>query len=162
MPQPLSKSEALQLLAQEGDTGECLICRILQAHPYKIAEDEHAVALLTGYPRFWGHVMICLRRHAEKHSELSEEEHASLYRFAHRAAAALEQQLSPARCYVASLGSTENRINTCPHLHVHVIPVPDPGLRPSEVFTWENGLFRGSEEEWESLYFSIKTGLTGL
>ena len=158
MPQLLSKEEALELLSQEGDAGGCLVCRINRDNPYIITENAHCKVMLSQYPRFWGHTLVCLKRHAERHTELSDEENTALYRAAHHTAKTLEKLLLPSRCYIASIGSEEQRLNTCPHLHVHVIPVPDSRLKPSDVFTWENGSLRGSEKEWETLYHSIKPG----
>lgn len=159
MPELLSKSQALEFLSKEADAPECLICRISRNAAYPIAEDAHCIVLLSEYPRFWGHILVCLKRHAEKHTELSAGEHAALYRQAHRSAKALEKLFRPSRCYVAALGSEEQRINTCPHIHIHVIPVADKSTKPSEVFTWGNGVYRGSKKEWKMLCTSIKSVL---
>lgn len=162
MPELLSKSQALELLSQEGDAGKCLVCRINRDNPYILREDAYCKVMLSQFPRFWGHTLVCLKRHAERHSQITDEENTSLFRNAHLVAKVLESLLAPSRCYVASIGSEENRLNTCPHLHVHVLPVPESGLKPSGVFTWEKGIFSGSKKEWETLYNSMRERLSAV
>ena len=76
---------------------------------------------------------------------------------AREAAIAAEGALDPARCYVAALGTSEAGLPmTFPHLHLHVIPVPDARLRPREVLTWQNGVLDAEEAEWEALAESLR------
>ncbi|MCW3083528.1 MAG: hypothetical protein JWP12_894 [Bacteroidetes bacterium] len=159
MPEILSKINALALLSEEGNPDECLMCRINATAAYKLWEDGHSIVFLSEYPRFWGHIIVSAKQHVETFTALNDETHTALFRNAHTAAKMLEQLLKPSRCYVASIGSEQNLLNTCPHIHIHVIPVADKSLKPSEVFTWENGIFSGSKKEWQKLHYSIKSML---
>jgi len=160
MPELLSKTEALKLLEKQHQPGECLICKMNDSGRFKLLEDKTCIVHLSEYPRFWGHVIVAMKKHTEKYTDVSETENAALYKNAYKTAKVLEKLLNPSRCYIASIGSGENRINTCPHINVHVIPVYDKAQKPSEVFTWENGLFSGTKKEWENIYTSLKTGLS--
>ncbi len=159
MPEVVSKIKALALLSEEGNEHECLMCRINANAAYILWEDEHCIVLLSEYPRFWGHIIVSAKQHVETFTELPDETHTALFKNAYKAAKILEQLIKPARCYVASVGSEQNLVNTCPHIHIHVIPVTGKSLKPSEVFTWEKGIFSGSKKEWSTLCFSIKSML---
>ncbi len=40
---------------------------------------------------------------------------------------------------------------TFPHVHLNVIPVDEPGARPRDVLTWQNGVMAGTPREWADL-----------
>ncbi|MCW3071273.1 MAG: hypothetical protein JWO44_1163 [Bacteroidetes bacterium] len=159
MPQLITKDEALEKLRKERAPGECLICAMNKNTAYLLKEDKHSKVMLSEYPRFWGHAIITLKRHVEQQSRVSETENSALFSNAHAAAKAIEQLLKPSRCYIAALGSEQSLINTCPHIHVNVIPVYDKSMKPSGVFTWENGITTGSQKEWETLCNSMRSTL---
>ena len=64
----------------------------------------------------------------------------------------VERVMRPRRCYVASTGSSAGEMTqTSRHLHVHVIPLYEADDRPSDVFSWAEGVYVGTPEEWEAL-----------
>ena len=134
----------------------------MKSAKYIITEDEDCLVVLSEFPRFWGHVMVCLKKHKELHNELTEKENALLFGHAHKMAKILEAAFKPSRCYIAALGAEQNLLNTCPHIHINIIPVYDKQLKPSDVFTWENGVYTGTENEWISLQNTLKSGLITL
>lgn len=156
MPILLSKQHVLDELKREHQHGECIMCRALKNNEYILEETKEVIVFLSRYPRFWGHTLVVLKKHKERFTELSETEEKTLQELTYKYAKQIERVLKPSRCYTASLGAEQNLINTCPHIHINLIPVYDKNLRPSEVFTWENGLFSGTKEEWKILYNSLK------
>lgn len=162
MPTLIRKEAALRSASFGREPNDCLICNINARNKYVITEDEHCIVLLSEFPRFWGHVLVCLKKHKEQHSELTAAENAALFGHAHELAKTIEKTLKPSRCYIASLGAEQNLVNTCPHIHINVIPVYDKELKPSAVFTWENGVYTGTETEWNQLQNTLKTGLITL
>ncbi len=160
MPALVPKSIALNDLEQIGFTTEtCLMCRLVKDNNLVIFDDEHTVVFLSAYPRFWGHAIVSLKRHVHYFSDLNEEEYRSLFENARKVAIAIENTLKPLRTYIASIGATENKINTCPHIHVNVIPIYDKDIKPSQVFTWENGVYTGTEIEWEQLKTNFQNAM---
>ncbi|TND09247.1 MAG: hypothetical protein FD123_1650 [Bacteroidetes bacterium] len=61
-----------------------------------------------------------------------------------------------AAVYVSALGSTQPLLQTCPHLHVNVLPVYDEQIKPPAVFTWDAGVYAGTPAEWEELVLLLK------
>lgn len=159
MPKLVSKTLAIERLKQEGDAGKCLMCKLNQNNDFVLFEDEHTTVFLSAYPRFWGHSIVSLKRHVEYFSDLNEEEYRSLFENSRKAAVAIEKSLKPFRTYIASVGATENKLNTCPHIHVNVLPIYDNDIKPSQVFTWENGIYIGTEIEWEQLKLNLKNAM---
>ena len=146
----IDRAAALARIAA-GPPSDCVPCDLARC-PDPLARSAHAVAVLTRYPVRWGHVMVILRAHAERLGDVAPEVWADASRLAHAAAVAVERALDPARCYVASLGTSDDSLPmTFPHLHLHVIPVADPAARPSDVLTWRNGIVDGAPDEWAAL-----------
>lgn len=151
MPELITKAEALKRLQIQFSDKVCLMCDLNLKSELIVYQDDLIVTFLSAYPRYWGHCIVSLKRHVEYVSEVSDAEYNLLMGMAKRLAIILEKKFSPERVYIALLGAEENRINTCPHIHVNVLPVFDKNVRPSEVFTWENGIYSGSKEEWIEL-----------
>ena len=148
MPRRIARSEALARI--EG-SASCIPCAWV-ADPRPLATSEHAVAVLTPYPVRWGHVIVALRAHRESVGAIPPAEWLDASRLAHAAAVAVERTFDPARCYVASLGSSRRDLPmTFPHVHLHVIPVEDPNEKPADVLTWKDGVYAGDDDEWEAL-----------
>lgn len=160
MPELISKAEAVKSLQQSFPLTECLMCDLNLKSELIVYQDDLIVAFLSAYPRYWGHCIVSLRRHVENIQDVTDSEYYSLMGIAKRLAVILEKNFSPERVYIALLGAEENRINTCPHIHVNVLPVFDKNVRPSEVFTWENGIYSGSKEEWIELKGQMASGLS--
>lgn len=150
MPHRITRDEALARLEGEAPS-ECRLCDLI-ARPAVLARGEHACVVLSRYPVRWGHLLVIPRLHAERFTELPEPAWLEASALAHRAARALERALAPSRCYVASLGTSERGLPmTFPHVHLNVIPVDEPGARPRDVLTWQNGVMAGAPREWADL-----------
>lgn len=141
----------------------CALVHGERAHA-KIAENEHAVALLERFPCRRGDVVVVLREHAERIERLPRASFLGLQSLVHDVGRALDRALSPVRLYVCSLGSATQRVNSFPHVHLHVIPLFDGGEadRPAEVLTWSNGVFVYDEAEEMELAAKLRQNLADL
>jgi diadenosine tetraphosphate (Ap4A) HIT family hydrolase len=156
MPHLITREEAINALGDE--TGECFICDLIHGNAAYLLERRNGVtAFLSRYPRFWGQVMVAPDVHSETFTALDTETWTAMNTVAHKAARIAEKLFSPARCYIASTGSAQQLPMTCPHIHINIIPVPDAGLKPADVFTWKNGLCDGTAEEWSALFLQFKS-----
>ncbi len=138
-----------ELLAEIGAPTGCMMCELVRGVP--VAESAHAVAVLDRYASRPGHVLVVTRRHEERIAKLTAAEHADMFRLVHEVCHAIEAVFEPRRIYVAALGSAEPLAVSCPHVHVHCVPLVDGGDadRPAEVFTWAQGMyvFESADEE---------------
>ena len=151
MPNKITKEEALKLLSKERERPDnCLICEILDSNINEktLYEDENIIAFLSKYPRFWGHTIIATKKHLESFTEIPKDLYFNCFFKAREMAILLEEKLNPVNVYVSSIGSKENKINTCPHFHIHILPTYDKEIKPSAVFSWNDGIYQGSEEDW--------------
>lgn len=152
MPELLTREQALDEISNNTVPGTCLVCNLLEQTETRVLHrGMYATVALSGYPRFWGQLMICLHRHIEKYDEVQAVEWEETSRLTLQYAKKLEAVLEPARVYVAALGSVQPLLHTCPHLHVNLLPVYDDTLKPAAVFSWEQGVYTGTEEEWNVL-----------
>ena len=150
MPVRIDRDEALARIAEVAPGG-CVPCALVESSDL-LAESTHAVAVLSRFPVRWGHVLVVLRDHVTSMAETSPEVFADAAALAHAAAVAVERALSPRRCYVASLGTDDPPLPmTFPHLHFHVIPIPEAGARPAQVLTWQTGVYAAEPHEWAEL-----------
>jgi diadenosine tetraphosphate (Ap4A) HIT family hydrolase len=142
----LPKDEAL---AAAGIADRCPMCALVEHEP--VVATERAFAILDRFAARPGHVLIVLRRHAERIAQLPYEDYEHLQRLAWRMAGALERVLEPAHVYIAALGSAVPLATSFPHVHLHVIPLADGGEadRPAAVLTWQHGMyvFESPDEE---------------
>lgn len=124
----------------------------------KIDETAHAVAVLERFPCRRGHAVIVLREHEERIEHLPLPIWLELHELAHRVAQRIDRELRPVRTFVCALGSATQRVNSFPHVHLHVIPLYDGGEadRPAEVLTWSNGVFVYDPEEEAALVRALK------
>jgi histidine triad (HIT) family protein len=62
----------------------CVFCDIVagKAEAYKIYEDELSICILDIHPYTKGHCLVIAKRHVQWWHELSDEEHASLFKVA--------------------------------------------------------------------------------
>lgn len=165
MPRRISRAEAVaRALAERGDA-PCLICALRDgaAGPrWVVAEGEHSLALLSRYPLRWGHVLVALRGHVERFTDVEDAVWADASRLALRVARALERALAPRRVYVASLGAAAPGLPmSSPHLHLHVVPLADADDKPSAVFTLSEGTYCGTDPEWAELRERITAAIRG-
>lgn len=152
MPHLLSRGQALDEIGRWLRPGDCLVCALLRSDRARVLERVNGVTvMLSSYPRFWGQVMICIDRHAEHFLELEEAEWHMVSEMSLKYARRQELELRPARVYVSALGSTQPLLQTCPHLHVNLLPVYDGQIKPASVFTWEQGVYAGTAAEWDEL-----------
>jgi diadenosine tetraphosphate (Ap4A) HIT family hydrolase len=107
-------------------------------HP--IVRGARATAALARYALRPGHALVVAHAHVTAIPALDEADWVELALLARRTAAAIDRVLSPARCYVASLGTDAEVPMSSPHVHMHVIPVA-PDEKPRDVLTWEHGVF---------------------
>ncbi len=132
----------------------CPMCTLLSSEARHVSLHAETARRLSspGFPLSWGHVLVAAHAHTTCFADADEALLTEMAALAHRYARILEARLAPARVYVASLGSDrEGLAMTTPHLHYHVVPVKERAARPSEVFTWENGVWDGSNAEWDAL-----------
>lgn len=155
MPTLITRDEALRRIVEEGGHPACLMCAIVERQVgdvHAIVEDDELIVLLPRYVRRWGHVMVVPKQHVTTYTAVDPALWARTARTAHQAARVVERVLRPLRCYMASTGSTAGeRTQTSMHLHVHVIPLGDPDDKPSDVFSWADGVWVAEPDEWRAL-----------
>lgn len=157
MPNIISRQQAMDEITSSLKPGECLACYLLGSnHNYVVHQGELSTVLLSRYPRTWGQTMILLNNHKTSISEISSEEWQELTDYVRKASICLETVLKPLRCYIASLGATKNLPYTCPHLHFNVLPVYNAEDKPSDIFTWQHGVYAAEEWEWKNLLVTLK------
>lgn len=138
----------------------CVMCAVAagERDAAKIGETPHAIAVLERFPCRRGHTIVVLRRHEERLERLDGSVWLELQGLAHRVARAIDRELRPVRTFVCALGSAAARVNSFPHVHLHVIPLYDGGEadRPAEVLTWSSGVFVYDAEEEAALVRALK------
>jgi diadenosine tetraphosphate (Ap4A) HIT family hydrolase len=155
MPRLITREEALRRIEAEGKSPQCLMCAIVGrevGEVHAIMEDAEMLVMLPRYVRRWGHVMVTPKAHVTRFSEVDAGLWARTNQLAHQAAIMVERVMQPRRCYVASTGSSAGELTqTSRHLHVHVIPLYEADDRPSDIFSWSEGVYVGEPAEWEAL-----------
>lgn len=86
-----------------------------------VAENEHAVVILDGYPVSPGHILIIPRRHVGSYFETTSLEREALLSLLDKAKSLIEQGHRPSG-YNIGINDGAAAGQTIPHLHVHVIP----------------------------------------
>jgi diadenosine tetraphosphate (Ap4A) HIT family hydrolase len=160
MPTLISRAEALARIRRDAQDPPCLMCAICarQAGPvHAIYEDDEQLVMLPSYVRRWGHVMVTPKPHVTAYDAVDPELWMRTSRLAHQAARMVERVRRPRRCYMASTGSSGGELTqTSQHLHIHVIPIYETDDRPSSVFSWSEGIYVGSPQEWAELLAAYK------
>src|SRR5260221_13997223 len=139
------------------------MCGLVDSYPKDVrvlARSKHAIAVLSRYQLRRGHVLVVARRHVESWGDVGWNEWRDVQRLAWEAAGAIQRAFDPVRVYAATLGANGRTAPTSfPHLHVHVVPIYDRDERgkPSNVFTWKNGLHRPSAMESRDLQRALMT-----
>lgn len=151
MKSRISREEAIARLERE-EIVPCRLCTLYESAASLVAKGAHASVILSRYPVRWGHMLVVPHAHVERFADLAPDVWADVSMLSYRAAVALERALTPSRCYVASLGTSEQGLPmTFPHIHTNVIPVDEPGARPRDVLTWQHGVIEASPDEWSAL-----------
>jgi diadenosine tetraphosphate (Ap4A) HIT family hydrolase len=125
---------------------DCPLCTAA-ARPDTLAGNDHAVALLDGFPVNPGHALIVSRRHVADLFDLPPAEQAALWALLPAVKAAIDARYSPGGYNVGvNVGAAAGQ--TVDHVHVHVIPryegdVEDPrgGVRwviPARADYWSH------------------------
>jgi diadenosine tetraphosphate (Ap4A) HIT family hydrolase len=157
MPHIISRQQAIDKISNTLKQGECVVCSILKSNSkYVLHKGRYTTILLSEYPRTWGQTMILLNTHKTAVSETTQEEWDELTANVRKSTIILEKVLKPLRCYISSLGASENLPNTCPHLHFNVLPIYSSDDKPSDIFTWRDGLYAAEEWEWANLIDKLK------
>ncbi len=119
---------------------------------YAIFEDDDMLVMLPRYVRRWGHVLVMPKDHVTNFLEVDRARWARASLLAHQAARMVERVQQPLRCYLASTGSSAGELTqTSQHLHIHVIPLYQPDDKPSDIFSWSEGVYVGTPAEWQDL-----------
>jgi len=144
--------------------GGCALCGLAAGYPkgaQLVAENAHAIALLSRYALRRGHLLVVLREHAERFAEISWPAYRGMHELAFRCAQALERTLEPTRVFVAAFGSPVPLPMTFPHHHLHVVPLysRDDRDRPSSVFTWQWGVHRDTPRQERALRDVLRASL---
>ena len=166
----VSKEEALADMAAHGfdraAMGPCAMCALAKGTTdtsMRIREDEHAVVLLDRYASTRGDLLLVMRRHVERMTELPLAVHLDVQRLVFEANLALEAVFRPRRIYTATLGSPSSLAPDAPtmsfpHLHVHVIPIHEDGesARPAAVFSWTAGVWLYEDGEADAVVRELR------
>jgi diadenosine tetraphosphate (Ap4A) HIT family hydrolase len=155
VPTLISRAEALDRIRVERREAPCLMCGILERKVgavYAIHEDDEFLVSLPVYVRRWGQILVTPRAHVTSYLEVDTASWARANAIALHAARVVERVRKPRRIYLASTGSSAGELLNCSvHLHIHVIPLYEPDDKPSDVFSWQEGVYVADPEEWEAL-----------
>lgn len=96
-----------------------IFTRIIQGEipAYKIAENEHFIAILDAFPNTRGHTLCIPKAEVNKFYEMEQSTFTGLMSFSHQIAASLEKAIPCKRIGMAVVGLE------VPHVHVHLIPL---------------------------------------
>lgn len=84
---------------------------------YKIAENDHYIAILDAFPLVEGHVLVIPKKEVDKIFDLDKETYLGLMDFSYEIAQAIEKAIPCLRVGVAVVGLE------VPHVHVHLVPL---------------------------------------
>jgi diadenosine tetraphosphate (Ap4A) HIT family hydrolase len=157
MPSIISRQQAIDEINKTLSIGECLVCDILKSTSnYCLYDGAYVTVVLSQYPRTWGQTMILLKEHKTSVTAITAAEWLELSECIRKTTIALEAVLQPLRCYISSLGATENLPNTSPHIHFNCISIYNTTDKPATIYTWEHGVIAANKEEWVQLVDSLK------
>ncbi len=161
MPTLISRDEALARIRDEvGDVG-CLMCALRDdrvGERWVVDEDADLLLVVPRYVRRWGQLLVVLKPHVTRYAQIDPRLWARANTWALRAATVVEGLLEPFRCYVTSTGSAAGELTqSSAHVHIHVVPVYDATDRPRDVFSWSEGVYVATSEEWRVLTDRVRT-----
>jgi histidine triad (HIT) family protein len=111
---------------------------------YKIAEDNHYLAILDVNPLVKGHVLVIPKKEVDYIFDVDDELLANMMVFAKRIAKAIKKVVPCKRVGVAVLGLE------VPHAHIHLIP-----LNSEADISFQKPRVKLTAEEFEALAKSI-------
>lgn len=119
---------------------------------YALHEDAEILVSLPAYVRRWGQVLVTPKAHVTSFVDVEPASWARANELALRAARVVERVRRPRRIYLASTGSSAGElVNSSMHLHIHVIPLYEPDDKPTDIFSWQAGIYVAEADEWETL-----------
>ena len=113
----------------------CVFCAIRDGREpaHRVAEDEHALAIMDINPRNDGHVLVIPRRHVETMFEIPEFDLLATIRLSRRVVAGIRAALTPDGLHLIH-NSGRAAQQSVPHLHLHLIP---RWFNDGKRFDWE-------------------------
>lgn len=104
---------------------ECIFCKIVNKEipALVLYEDEKTLAFLDVNPRFEGHTIVIPRTHAEKLTDLSDEEVMHLFKVVKHISKHLEEVFDTDSFNIGS-NNGESAGQVVKHLHIHIFPRP--------------------------------------
>jgi histidine triad (HIT) family protein len=112
---------------------------------YKLAEDEHYLAILDVNPLSKGHTLVIPKQETDYIFNLDDAAYTGLLLFAKKVAAAVEKAVPCLRIGMAVIGLE------VPHVHVHLVPLNDIGD-----LNFSNERVKLSAEEYKELQSRIQ------
>ena len=103
-------------------------------------------------------ILVLPKAHIERLTALGWSAYSEIQRLGYEASHALERVFGPKRVYVASLGTSAELAGSYPHVHLHVVPIPedDERARPAAVFSWSAGIYLYDDAEAADLTATIR------
>ncbi|WP_334124682.1 HIT family protein [Empedobacter brevis] len=115
---------------------------------YKIAENDHYIAILDAFPLVEGHVLVIPKKEVDKIFDLDKETYLGLMDFSYEIAQAIEKAIPCIRVGVAVVGLE------VPHVHVHLVP-----LNSMQDINFSNSKLQLSAEKMTEIADNIKSYL---
>lgn len=115
---------------------------------YKIAENDHYIAILDAFPLVEGHVLVIPKMEVDKIFDLDKETYLGLMDFSYEIAQAIEKAIPCLRVGVAVVGLE------VPHVHVHLVP-----LNSMQDINFSNPKLQLSAEKMTEIVDNIKSYL---
>lgn len=166
----ITKPEAMALLQAErarmplARHRDCVMC-VLASPEWEpaliVAQNDVALLRLNRIPSRPNEMMVVLRDHVERVSDVPRDVYVRMFDLAHAAASVLESRREALRVFVAQLGAPEDVLVSYPHLHVHVLPLYEGGeaARPSRVFSWSEIVYTYDGGEAETIAAALRSDL---
>lgn len=165
VPTLISRDEALQRIREEVGDVACLMCALRDdevGERWVVDEDDDLMLVVPRYVRRWGQLLVLLKPHVTRYGQIDPALWGRANAWALRAAAIVERTMSPVRCYVTSTGSAAGELTqSSAHVHIHIVPVYDPDDRPRHVFSWSEGVYVATKQQWRELTRRIRTAWAG-
>lgn len=105
----------------------CIFCKIIEDElpSYKVYEDEYTLAFLDINPVSDGHVLLVPKYHEQFAENLPEEHYEALFATLKKLVKPIQDAFSaPASNIILNNGPNAGQI--VPHVHIHIIPRPEP------------------------------------
>lgn len=155
VPTLIPRAEALARIRSEVGDAPCLMCAMRDdrvGERWVVDEDDELLLVVPRYVRRWGQLLVVLKPHVTQYSDVQPRLWARANAWALAAARIVERERDPIRCYITSTGSAAGELTqSSAHVHIHIIPVYESDDRPRHVFSWTDGVYVGTTEQWREL-----------